>query len=41
MGIKVLPPDINESDVLFKVVDNKTIRFGLLGKNVGSGAVES
>jgi DNA polymerase-3 subunit alpha len=42
MGIKVLPPDINESDALFKVVDNKTIRFGLLAvKNVGSGAVES
>ena len=41
-GIKVLPPDINESDALFKVVDNKTIRFGLLAvKNVGSGAVES
>ncbi len=42
MGIKVLPPDINESDALFKVVDNRTIRFGLLAvKNVGSGAVES
>jgi len=42
MGIKVLPPDINESGALFKVVDNKTIRFGLLAvKNVGSGAVES
>ncbi|MDD4894657.1 MAG: DNA polymerase III subunit alpha, partial [Candidatus Omnitrophica bacterium] len=26
MGIKVLPPDINESDALFKVVDDKTIR---------------
>ena len=42
MGIKVLPPDINESDALFKVVDNETIRFGLLAvKNVGGGAVES
>ena len=42
MGIKVLPPDINESDALFKVWDNKTIRFGLLAvKNVGGGAVES
>lgn len=42
MGIKVLPPDINESDALFKVVDNKTIRFGLLAiKNVGRGAIES
>ncbi len=42
MGMKVLPPDINESDSLFKVVDDKTIRFGLLAvKNVGAGAVES
>ncbi|MBI3990912.1 MAG: DNA polymerase III subunit alpha [Candidatus Omnitrophica bacterium] len=42
MGIKVLPPDINESDALFKVIDNNTIRFGLLAvKNVGGGAVES
>ncbi|MDD4980614.1 MAG: DNA polymerase III subunit alpha [Candidatus Omnitrophica bacterium] len=42
MGIKVLPPDINESEALFKVVDDKTIRFGLLAvKNVGGGAVES
>jgi len=42
MGIKVLPPDINESESLFKVVDKKTIRFGLLAvKNVGAGAVES
>ncbi|MFA4888339.1 MAG: DNA polymerase III subunit alpha [Candidatus Omnitrophota bacterium] len=42
MGIKVLPPDINESEALFKVVDGSTIRFGLLAvKNVGGGAVES
>jgi len=42
MGITILPPDINESDALFKVVDNKTIRFGLLAvKNVGGGAIES
>ena len=42
MGINVLPPDINESDVLFKVIDQKTIRFALLAvKNVGSGAAES
>jgi DNA polymerase III subunit alpha len=42
MGLEVLPPDINESDALFKVVDNKTIRFGMLAiKNVGHGAVES
>jgi len=42
MGIKVLPPDINESEALFKVTDDKTIRFGLIAvKNVGAGAVES
>ncbi|MBP7217205.1 MAG: DNA polymerase III subunit alpha, partial [Candidatus Omnitrophica bacterium] len=42
MGLKVLPPDINESDALFKVVDDSTIRYGLLAvKNVGAGAVDS
>ncbi|MDD2927257.1 MAG: DNA polymerase III subunit alpha [Candidatus Omnitrophica bacterium] len=42
MGLIVLPPDINESGALFKVVDNQTIRFGMLAiKNVGHGAVES
>lgn len=42
MGMRVLPPDINESDILFKVADKKTIRFGLLAiKNVGRGAAES
>jgi DNA polymerase-3 subunit alpha len=42
IGIQVLPPDINESDALFKVLNEKQIRFGLLAvKNVGSGAVES
>ncbi|MDD5097294.1 MAG: DNA polymerase III subunit alpha, partial [Candidatus Omnitrophica bacterium] len=42
MGLKVMPPDINESEVLFKVVDEKTISFGLLAvKNVGKGAAES
>ena len=42
MGLKVQPPDINESETLFKVEDEKTIRFGLLAiKNVGQGAAES
>ncbi|MCX5697529.1 MAG: DNA polymerase III subunit alpha [Candidatus Omnitrophica bacterium] len=42
MNLEVLPPDINESESLFKVVDQKTIRFGLLAvKNVGQGAAES
>jgi len=38
MGIKVLPPDVNESELSFTVVDNN-IRFGLAAvKNVGSKA---
>ena len=42
MGLVVLPPDINESEGLFKVKDEKTIRFGLLAvKNIGHGAVDS
>jgi DNA polymerase-3 subunit alpha len=40
LGIEVLPPDVNESDGNFTVIDNK-IRFGLLAiKNVGAGPVE-
>ena len=42
MGLAVQPPDINESGVLFKIVNEKTIRFGLLAiKNVGKLAAES
>jgi len=41
MGIKILPPDINESNVHFTPVGN-SIRFGLAAiKNVGEAAVES
>ena len=41
LGIKVLGPDINESQKNFAVVDG-VIRFGLAAiKNVGEGAVES
>jgi DNA polymerase III subunit alpha len=41
MGIEVLPPDINESELAFSVVGDK-IRFGLAAvKNVGHGAVEA
>jgi len=44
MGIQVLPPDINESDEVFTVVDHqgkKAIRFGLAAvKNVGKGAIQ-
>ncbi|MBK5260504.1 MAG: DNA polymerase III subunit alpha, partial [Thermoanaerobaculia bacterium] len=41
MGIKVLPPDVNESNMFFTVVGND-IRFGLGAvKGVGEGAIES
>jgi DNA polymerase-3 subunit alpha len=41
LGIDVLPPDVNESDVTF-VVTPKGIRFALSAiKNVGTSAVES
>lgn len=41
MGIQVLPPDINESEMYFSVAGDK-IRFGLSAvKNVGESAIES
>ena len=41
MGIKVLPPDINSSDLNF-TPDGENIRFGMGAvKNVGAGAVEA
>ncbi|MCM8761583.1 MAG: DNA polymerase III subunit alpha, partial [Candidatus Omnitrophica bacterium] len=41
MGIRILPPDINESYANFTVVGD-SIRFGLAAvKNVGEGAIES
>jgi DNA polymerase-3 subunit alpha len=41
MGIRVLPPDVNQSDIFFTVVED-SIRFGLAAiKNVGEGAVEA
>ena len=42
MGIKVLPPDINESFTNFTVTGDYNIRFGLMAiKNVGKTALES
>ncbi len=48
MGITILPPDINESDIGFKIVDDKesldgrAIRFGFSAiKNVGNAAIEA
>ena len=41
VGIKILPPDINESEAMFSVVDGH-IRFGLSGiKGVGGAALKS
>ncbi|MFA5146009.1 MAG: DNA polymerase III subunit alpha [Candidatus Omnitrophota bacterium] len=41
MGIKILPPDINESFANFTVI-GESIRFGLVAvKNVGQGAIDS
>ncbi|MSS73427.1 MAG: DNA polymerase III subunit alpha [Candidatus Latescibacteria bacterium] len=41
MGVEALPPDVNESGVLFKPTKGK-IRFGLSAiKNVGAGAMQS
>jgi DNA polymerase-3 subunit alpha len=41
MKITVLPPDINESDIGFTIVNN-AIRFGLSAiKNVGNAAIEA
>ncbi len=41
MGMEVLPPDINRSEVLFSM-EGPAIRFGLVAiKNVGTGAAES
>ena len=37
MGIQVLPPDVNDSDIQFTPLDEETIRFGLGGiKYVGT-----
>ncbi|HYF05439.1 MAG TPA: DNA polymerase III subunit alpha [Patescibacteria group bacterium] len=42
MGIQVLPPDVNESNDDFTVVDKKTIRFGLTAiKNLGGDVIDS
>ncbi|NBV90232.1 MAG: DNA polymerase III subunit alpha, partial [Actinobacteria bacterium] len=41
MGISVLPPDVNESDIDFSAIEND-IRFGLSAiRNVGENVVES
>ncbi len=40
-GFQILPPDINESNFYFTIVDEKTIRFGLGSiKNIGGPLIE-
>jgi len=42
MGLTVLPPDVNESEAMFTVIDDRTIRCGLgVIKNVGLSAIAS
>ncbi|MBI1976846.1 MAG: DNA polymerase III subunit alpha, partial [Candidatus Omnitrophica bacterium] len=42
IGIRILPPDVNESFGKFTTVDDQTIRFGLNAvKNVGQTAIDS
>jgi DNA polymerase-3 subunit alpha len=41
LGVQVLPPDVNSSELRFTVA-NGAVRFGLCGvKNVGEGAIQS
>jgi len=41
-GIEILPPDVNQSDVYFTVVGDRSIRFGIAAvKNVGEAAMEA
>ena len=40
MGLKVVPPDINQSDYAFTAMDEQTIVYGLGAiKGVGEGAI--
>ena len=42
MGIKILPPDVNESGKEFSPVKGKAIRFGMAGiKSVGDQAIDA
>jgi DNA polymerase III subunit alpha len=42
MGIKILPPDVNESLERFSVVDDQRIRYGLTAiKNLGRDTIET
>ena len=41
MGLAVLPPDVNRSDYMFTIADDKTVIYGLGAiKGVGEAAIE-
>src|SRR6185369_10688702 len=42
LGLQVLPPDVNESNYKFTVIEDKKVRFGLGAiRNVGRAAIDS
>ena len=42
LGLEILPPDVNESNYKFTVIDDKKVRFGLGAiRNVGKSAIDS
>ncbi|MCS6984911.1 MAG: DNA polymerase III subunit alpha [Leptospiraceae bacterium] len=42
MGIEILPPDVQESEVFFSIVAPQKLRYGLLGiKGLGRGAAQA
>jgi DNA polymerase-3 subunit alpha len=42
LGLQILPPDVNESNYKFTVIDDKKVRFGLGAiRNVGRAAIDS
>src|SRR4051812_12341403 len=42
LGLEILPPDVNESNYKFTVIEDKKVRFGLGAiRNVGKAAIDS
>jgi DNA polymerase-3 subunit alpha len=42
LGLQILPPDVNESNYKFTVIEDKKVRFGLGAiRNVGRAAIDS
>lgn len=41
LGVNIVPPDVNTSDMTYKIIDDKTLMTGLDGlRNVKEGAIE-